>query len=109
MISRLVIAPHCDDESLGCGGLLAKYPSECAVVVLAKPDDVRRKEFEEARQRELARLNLRISSITGQTCHTPEDLKLLAGDSGDRRLADMATVRRWTENSARHRGGVKTA
>ena len=23
---RLVIAPHMDDESLGCGGLLAKYP-----------------------------------------------------------------------------------
>ena len=22
---RLVIAPHMDDESLGCGGLLAKY------------------------------------------------------------------------------------
>ena len=32
-------------------------------------------EFEQARQRELARLNLRISSIKGQTCHTPEDLE----------------------------------
>ena len=66
-------------------------------------------EFEEARQRELARLNLRISSITGQTLRTPEDSKLLEGDSADRRLADMATVRRWSENSARHGGGAKTA
>jgi hypothetical protein len=66
-------------------------------------------EFEEARQRELARLNFRISSIKGQTCHTPEDSKLLEGDSANRRLADMATVRRWTENSARHGGGAKTA
>ncbi len=66
-------------------------------------------QFEEARQRELARLNLRISSIKGQTCHTPEDLKLLEGDSEDRRWADMDTVRRWTENSPRHGGGAKTA
>ena len=48
-------------------------------------------------------------SIKGQTCHTPEDVKLLEGDSADRRLADMATVRRWTENSARHGKGAKTA
>jgi len=47
--TRLIVAPHCDDESLGCGGLLAKYPEQCSVVVLAEPDDVRRKEFEEAR------------------------------------------------------------
>lgn len=48
VVRRLVVAPHCDDEVLGCGGLLAKFPDECAVVVLAEPDQVRRKEFEEA-------------------------------------------------------------
>jgi N-acetylglucosamine malate deacetylase 1 len=32
-MKRLVLAPHCDDETLGCGGLLAKYPDECGVVV----------------------------------------------------------------------------
>ena len=54
---------------------------------------------------------MRISSIKvkGQTCHTPEDTKLLEGDSADRRLADMATVRLWAENSPRHGGGAKTA
>jgi LmbE family N-acetylglucosaminyl deacetylase len=30
----LVIAPHSDDESLGCGGLLLKYPKQCDVVVV---------------------------------------------------------------------------
>jgi LmbE family N-acetylglucosaminyl deacetylase len=45
---RLVLAPHCDDETLGCGGLLAKYPQECAVVVVAQPDEVRLKEFQVA-------------------------------------------------------------
>ena len=66
-------------------------------------------EFEGARQRELARLNFRISSIKGQTYHTPEDAKLLEGDTADQRLADMATVRRWSESSPRHGGGALTA
>jgi len=47
---RLVLAPHCDDETLGCGGLLAKYPDETSVVVLAHPDEVRRKEFQVAQE-----------------------------------------------------------
>jgi LmbE family N-acetylglucosaminyl deacetylase len=48
MIQRLVVAPHCDDETLGCGGLLAKYPNESAVVVVSQPDDVRFREFKAA-------------------------------------------------------------
>jgi LmbE family N-acetylglucosaminyl deacetylase len=48
-LTRLIVAPHCDDEVLGCGGLLAKYPEQCTVVVLARPDEIRRKEFEEAK------------------------------------------------------------
>jgi len=46
-LNRLIVAPHCDDEALGCGGLIAKYPDQCTVVVLAEPDEIRRKEFEE--------------------------------------------------------------
>lgn len=49
-MNRVVVAPHCDDETLGCGGLLSKYPDESAVVVIATPDDVRRKEFEMAKE-----------------------------------------------------------
>jgi LmbE family N-acetylglucosaminyl deacetylase len=45
---RLVIAPHADDESLGCGGLIAKYPDECAVVVLSDKGDGRLQEFASA-------------------------------------------------------------
>ena len=48
-MKRLVVAPHCDDETLGCGGLLAKYPDQVDVVVLAQPVEVRRKEFEVAK------------------------------------------------------------
>lgn len=30
----LILAPHPDDESIGCGGLLASYPEQCEVVCL---------------------------------------------------------------------------
>lgn len=42
--TRLVIAPHMDDESLGCGGLLAKRPEGSLVVVVADSGDVRARE-----------------------------------------------------------------
>lgn len=32
----LIIAPHPDDESIGCGGLLLKYASQCDVWILSK-------------------------------------------------------------------------
>ena len=68
-----------------------------------------REGFEQARRRELARLNVRLSSTTGRTCHTPEDSKLLEGDSADVRWADMDTVRRWSSNPVGHVGGAKPA
>ena len=45
---RLVIAPHMDDESLGCGGLLAKYPDESTVVVVTQSGEERRAEHDAA-------------------------------------------------------------
>ena len=29
-----ILAPHADDESIGCGGLLALYGKQCDVVLL---------------------------------------------------------------------------
>lgn len=64
-------------------------------------------QFEGAKQRELARLNIRVSSMTVETHHTPEDLELLEGDTSYRRSLDMETVRKWTANSERYGGGTR--
>lgn len=57
-----ILAPHADDETIGCGGLLALYGPQCDVILLtdgakggdrSKPDEVRRvreAEFEEVMQ-----------------------------------------------------------
>jgi len=54
----LILAPHADDESIGCGGLLLKYASQCDVIFLTdgrygdkdiepiKMIEIRKKEFE---------------------------------------------------------------
>jgi LmbE family N-acetylglucosaminyl deacetylase len=47
---RLIIAPHADDEALGCGGLIAKYGEDVAVAVLADKSDGRLHEFEQSRK-----------------------------------------------------------
>jgi hypothetical protein len=65
--------------------------------------------FEQARRRELARLNMRLSSITGKTFHTPEDLELLEDDTVYKRSLDRDVVRRWSANSGRYGGGRKLA
>src|SRR5262245_16206106 len=41
---RVVVAPPMDDESLGCGGLLAKYAGECLVVTMTDSGPLRAKE-----------------------------------------------------------------
>lgn len=55
-----ILAPHADDEAIGCGGLLIKYGTQCDVILLTdgskggdrnKPEEVaavRIKEFEKA-------------------------------------------------------------
>ncbi|MBK9476333.1 MAG: PIG-L family deacetylase [Tetrasphaera sp.] len=60
-MTRLILAPHMDDESLGCGGLLAKYPHESLVVTLTDSGPVRAREHEQA----LAVLGVRRSIALG--------------------------------------------
>ncbi|KQX75832.1 hypothetical protein ASD10_11990 [Aeromicrobium sp. Root472D3] len=45
-----MVAPHADDESFGCGGVLAKYPEHSAVVVVAAADEDRRLECKRAQE-----------------------------------------------------------
>ena len=52
-------------------------------------------EFEAARRRELARLNLRLSSMTGEEYFTPEDRTTLEGDTPQSETRDRETVRNW--------------
>ncbi len=58
-------------------------------------------EFETARKRELARLNVRLFSITGKEYHTSDDLALLEGDTFEQEMLDRETVRLWSSRSKR--------
>ncbi len=56
-------------------------------------------EFEAARKRELARLNVRMFSITGREFHTSEELSLLEEDTFQQEMLDRETVRLWANRS----------
>ncbi len=56
-------------------------------------------EFEVARKRELARLNVCMFSIVGEEFHTSDDLALLEGDTVEQEMMDRETVRLWANRS----------
>lgn len=58
--------------------------------------DPTREEFLAARDRELARHNLRLSYMTGRNFLTPEDRGLLSGDTLADEVRDQETVKRWS-------------
>ena len=45
---QLILAPHMDDEAMGCGGLMAKHPDDCVVVVMTDSGATRAREHVEA-------------------------------------------------------------
>ncbi len=47
-MKRMIVAPHMDDESMGCGGLMAKYPDECVVVTVTDSGQTRAAEHARA-------------------------------------------------------------
>lgn len=47
---KLIIAPHADDETLGCGGIIARDPDNVMVVILSDKGDGRMVEFQQARK-----------------------------------------------------------
>jgi len=53
----LILAPHADDESIGCGGLLLKYAKQCDVVFLTDgrygDNDIEPKQMIEIRKKEV--------------------------------------------------------
>lgn len=49
-VSRLVVAPRAGDEVAGCGGLLAKYHADAAVVIIVEPDERRRVQLRTAQR-----------------------------------------------------------
>jgi len=55
-----------------------------------------REELLAARDRELARQNLRISVLRGRDLLTPEDRELLSGDTPADEARDRETVQRWS-------------
>jgi LmbE family N-acetylglucosaminyl deacetylase len=44
----MIVAPHMDDESMGCGGLMARYPDECVVVTVTDSGETRAAEHARA-------------------------------------------------------------
>lgn len=80
MTTRLVVAPHADDETLGCGGLLAKYRDEVLVVVVAEPDEIRKREMLAAKEI----LNYGGASVLGyEDGRLGEDMARLVADLDD--------------------------
>jgi hypothetical protein len=58
--------------------------------------DPTREEFLAARDRELARYNLRLSYMMGRNLLMPEDRELLSGDTLADEMRDRETVKRWS-------------
>ena len=55
----------------------------------------------------MARLDVRLLSITGVAFHTKEDLQLLEGDMAYKRSLDQDVVCRWPASSEKYGGGGK--
>ena len=83
----LIVAPHPDDECIGCGGVLAKYGNQCDVVVLTDgsmsnacvlPDEMRktrRVEFEQEMKTAGVKSYYMLNIFDGELINCPECMK----------------------------------
>lgn len=85
----LVLAPHSDDESIGCGGLLARYAQQASVVCLtngAKGDPNMVREMLIATREQELRAAMQIAGVSSVNFLGVEDQRLSSDEQGFSRL-----------------------
>lgn len=86
----LVVAPHPDDESIGCGGLLSLYGRQCDVLLITNGCDKNQrnlKEIVEVREKEF------INAISSARVNAYKILHIFQGDilSSKKQIRDVIT------------------
>lgn len=71
-----ILAPHADDESIGCGGLLALYGKQCDVVLLTDGAFKGKNNIREIREKEFAEV-MNLFSVKNYTFMRAEDTRLV--------------------------------
>lgn len=71
-----ILAPHADDESIGCGGLLALYGKQCDVVLLTDGAFKGKNNIREIREKEFAKV-MNLFSVKNYTFMRAKDTRLV--------------------------------
>ena len=71
-----ILAPHADDETIGCGGLLAKYGHQCDVILLTDGAYLKNKETQIIRENEFAKV-MNFFNVANFSFMRAKDTKLI--------------------------------
>jgi N-acetylglucosamine malate deacetylase 1 len=102
-VRRMVVAPHCDDETLGPGGLLAKYP-DTVVLVVAQPTGERVDEFHRGMEKLAVNSVWGLGLVDGQVGADPMHLVTLL----DKRLAEYQPEELYLPAPGTHQDHIAT-